>query len=438
MSTLSQAEKIQRGAADAGRYFHHMTEFVGFTPADAQAIRESALVIEKHIPNIVAEFYSNLLRYPPTRKYFVYADGSLNEEYIQKRMHHLTNFWRRTASGVYDDDYARYVDYVGRAHTSHGADPTIYIDERYVIGQVGFMQHAISRAISAELHEYNPSLERRATRAWNLLMMVILEVLSRAYRDDRAPEEQTVTYPIDQDSVHGLAVDAYEQGLGLLPPRDFKDVFVAPVAEIPDGTRVLIEIDGVSIGLFHHSGNWYALRNHCLHAGGPVAAGPLQGDTLTCPWHGFQYNVTTGELLVDPASKLEMYAVVVRDEGVYLSVPEAELAPEAAGAEEPELRQLAGNEFYARAIARGATGLVFVDGRRVAVYNVDGTFYATDDACTHVGGPLSDGRLDGATIVCPWHASCFNVMTGAVTCGPATEPVPTYTVTIDGDIGRVE
>ena len=438
MTTLSQAEKIQRGGADAGHYFRQMVEFVGFTPSDAQAIRESALVIEKHIPNIVADFYSNLLRYPPTRKYFIHPDGSLNEDYVQKRMHHLTNFWRRTASGVYDDDYARYVDYVGRAHTSHGADPTIYIEERYVIGQVGFMQHAISKAISAELHEYNPDLERRAIRAWNLLMMVILEVLARAYSDERMPEEQTVAHSVDRDSVHGLAVDAYEQGLGLLPPRDYKEVFVAPATEIPDGTRTLIDIDGVSIGVFHHDGTWYALRNHCLHAGGPVAAGPLQGNTLTCPWHGFQYNVTTGELLVDPASKLEMYMVVVRDDNVYVSVPEVEPAPDVAGVEEPEFRQLAGNEFYTHAVAPGETGLVFVNGRRVAVYNVDGTFYATDDACTHVGGPLSDGRLDDATIVCPWHASCFNVMTGAVTCGPATEPVETYTITIDGDIGRVE
>jgi len=82
-------------------------------------------VIEKHIPSIVADFYANLLRYPPTRKHFLSPDGSLNEDYLQKRRLHLTNFWRRIASGEYDDNYARYVDYVGRAHTSHGADPNI-------------------------------------------------------------------------------------------------------------------------------------------------------------------------------------------------------------------------------------------------------------------------------------------------------------------------
>jgi hypothetical protein len=133
-----------------------MAEFIGFTDKDASAIHESGLVIEKHIPEIVAQFYTHLLSYPPTRTHFLKADGTVDQEYLQLRMHHLTNFWRRTASGKYDDDYARYVDYVGRAHTSHGADPNIYIAERYVIGQVGFMQHGISQALTQELHEYDP------------------------------------------------------------------------------------------------------------------------------------------------------------------------------------------------------------------------------------------------------------------------------------------
>jgi len=145
---LTQDEKIKRGAEDSGRYFRYMAEYVGFSQSDADAIRESGLIIEKYIPDIVAKFYAQLLRYPPTRKYFIRADGSVDQDYLTLRMHHLTNFWRRTASGVYDDEYARYVDYVGRSHTSHGADPNCYIHARYVIGQVGFAQHAISEAIS--------------------------------------------------------------------------------------------------------------------------------------------------------------------------------------------------------------------------------------------------------------------------------------------------
>ena len=160
--SLSLNDKVKRGSEDSGKYFQYMAEFVGFTQADADAIRESGLVVEKYIPEIVSRFYAQLLRYPPTRKFFLRKDGTLDQDYLQMRMHHLTNFWRRTAAGIYDDDYARYVDYVGRAHTERGADPNIYIPERYVIGQVGFMQHAISQAISRELHDIDPDWEVRS------------------------------------------------------------------------------------------------------------------------------------------------------------------------------------------------------------------------------------------------------------------------------------
>jgi len=143
----SLQEKISHGARDAGDYFRNMAQFVGFDKKQAEAIYESRYIIEKYIPELVTQFYVHLLRYPPTRKFFLKPDGSINEDYVQFRMSHLTNYWRRTAYGPYDDDYARYIDYVGLAHTKRGADPNIDIAERYVIGQVGFMQQAISDAL---------------------------------------------------------------------------------------------------------------------------------------------------------------------------------------------------------------------------------------------------------------------------------------------------
>ena len=186
---LTQQDKVKRGAQDSWKYFRYMVDFVGFTEEDTRAIKQSGLIIEKHLPSIVGDFYTHLLRYPPTREHFIRKDGTVDQDYLQKRMLHLTNFWRRTAGGVFDEEYARYIDYVGRAHTSHGADPNIYIAERYVIGQVGFIQHAISSALHTDLHEYNPDLEVRASRAWNLLLMVILEMLARAYYDEHEGEK---------------------------------------------------------------------------------------------------------------------------------------------------------------------------------------------------------------------------------------------------------
>ena len=95
------------------------------------------------------------------------------------------------------------------------------------------------------------------------------------------------------------------------------------------------------------------------------------------------------------------------------------------------------NEFLVSEIRPGQIGLVEVDFEDVAVYNVGGTFYATHDACTHAEGPLHTGDLRGNQVVCPWHNSCFDVTNGEVTCGPATDPLRTYRVMIDGDLGRV-
>lgn len=447
MSTpLTQDEKIRRGADDSGQYFHYMTEFVGFTPSDAEAIRQSGLIIEKYIPSIVADFYAHLLRYPPTRIHFLNSAGEVDEEYLQKRMHHLTNFWRRTAAGVYDDEYARYIDYVGRAHTSRGADPGIYIAERYVIGQVGFIQHAISKALEKELHGIDEDLERRAVRAWNLLMMVILEMLSRAYGFEQESEHERKTIQVDHTALQELAVETYEKGLGLVRPQRKKDVFVAHVEDIPEGDRKIVEVEGLSIGVFHHKNGWYALLNHCLHRGGPVAAGPLDGDVLTCPWHGFQYNVTNGQMIVDPGSKLEMYPVATREGGVYLTVTDIESGPEQPAtvsaapppAATPPERKLARNEFFVHELPPGEIRLVFVEGEAVAVYNVGSELYATHNECTHMQGPLNEGELDGATVTCPWHGSCFDVRSGAVLCAPADEPVKTYAVVATNGIARVE
>ena len=73
-----------------------------------------------------------------------------------------------------------------------------------------------------------------------------------------------------------------------------------------------------------------------------------------------------------------------------------------------------------------------------AVFTVAGGFFATQAKCTHRGGPLNEGKLEGSTVTCPWHGTQYNVCTGAVLRGPATEPVKTYRVVVESKIGRVE
>jgi nitrite reductase/ring-hydroxylating ferredoxin subunit len=81
----------------------------------------------------------------------------------------------------------------------------------------------------------------------------------------------------------------------------------------------------------------------------------------------------------------------------------------------------------------GRIKLVDVHGERIAVANVDGSFFAFSDACTHDEGPLSDGDLEGEIVTCPWHFSRFNVRTGEIVESPAEEVVQTYEVKVEGD-----
>ena len=99
-----------------------------------------------------------------------------------------------------------------------------------------------------------------------------------------------------------------------------------------------------------------------------------------------------------------------------------------------KLDVLKDNQFRIDAVPPGS-GLLVGDA---AVFNVAGSFCATLAKCTHRGGPLNEGKLDGSTVTCPWHGTQFDVCTGAALRGPATEPVKTYRVTLEGERGRVE
>ncbi|HEY2532365.1 MAG TPA: non-heme iron oxygenase ferredoxin subunit [Xanthobacteraceae bacterium] len=74
-----------------------------------------------------------------------------------------------------------------------------------------------------------------------------------------------------------------------------------------------------------------------------------------------------------------------------------------------------------------------VGDRRLAVYNIDGKFYATDDECTHASASLADGMLEGDVIECSMHFGAFNVRTGAVEAPPCSVALRTYKVVLEGE-----
>ena len=74
-----------------------------------------------------------------------------------------------------------------------------------------------------------------------------------------------------------------------------------------------------------------------------------------------------------------------------------------------------------------------VDNAVIAVCNVEGSFYAIKDECTHMAFPLSEGMLENETITCAYHGAEFNVRTGEALCLPAIDPVETFELKVDGD-----
>ena len=100
----------------------------------------------------------------------------------------------------------------------------------------------------------------------------------------------------------------------------------------------------------------------------------------------------------------------------------------------PEFVKVAGIED----IPAGQARMIEAKGKEIALFNVGGSFHAIDNNCTHVGGPLCEGELDGTEVTCPWHGAAFDVTTGAVLGPPAGAPVSRYNVRVEGSDIEVE
>jgi nitrite reductase/ring-hydroxylating ferredoxin subunit len=117
------------------------------------------------------------------------------------------------------------------------------------------------------------------------------------------------------------------------------EVFVAKVSEFPDGERRIVQHGAHDIGVFHWDGKFYAYSNLCLHQGGPACEGLIIAKVeerimpdktsrglyfsedemhFVCPWHGYEYDLRTGEFVGDRRLKLRKYEVVQKGDDVYV------------------------------------------------------------------------------------------------------------------------
>ena len=98
-----------------------------------------------------------------------------------------------------------------------------------------------------------------------------------------------------------------------------KRVKVAEVGDLAVGEGRVVETEGRTLALFNVDGTFYAIDNTCPHRGGPLGEGEIEGRVVTCPWHSWQYDVSTGESLTDDL-KVACYPVKVEGDAVLLAV----------------------------------------------------------------------------------------------------------------------
>lgn len=97
-------------------------------------------------------------------------------------------------------------------------------------------------------------------------------------------------------------------------------VKVGELESVAPGSCIAVEANGRQIALFNVDGSLYALDNTCLHRGGPLGEGDLDGSVVTCPWHGWQYDVHTGQKCGDPSIGVARYDVKVEGGAIFVAI----------------------------------------------------------------------------------------------------------------------
>ena len=95
---------------------------------------------------------------------------------------------------------------------------------------------------------------------------------------------------------------------------------VADASAIEPGAGVVVEAGGRTLAVFNVDGAFHAIDNRCPHRGGPLGDGQLKGAIVTCPWHGYRYDVRTGAHHLNPSLNVACYPVTVEDGAVYVDV----------------------------------------------------------------------------------------------------------------------
>ena len=184
----------------------------------------------------------------------------------------------------------------------------------------------------------------------------------------------------------------------------------AEISEIAAGEGKIAEAYNERAAVYKdEGGQLYVLSSSCSHMGCAVTWNEAE-KTWDCPCHGSRYSAT-GEVIQSPAVKglVPLKGTVQR------------------------VRQPGGRLASTMDLAPGEMMGIESGGRHILLVNLNDSFYAIGNTCTHKGCTLSMGQLQGDRVQCPCHGSVFNVKTGQVIHGPAEKPEPVYQLQIEGN-----
>lgn len=94
---------------------------------------------------------------------------------------------------------------------------------------------------------------------------------------------------------------------------------VCKTGDIPAGSGKTIDLNGKPVAVFNVEGAFYAISDTCAHRGGPLGEGELNGKTVTCPWHGWRYDITSGVNEMNPAVSVQKYQVKVEGDDLLVA-----------------------------------------------------------------------------------------------------------------------
>ena len=174
-----------------------LAAFVGLDQSELDLIKSTSHAVLKNVDDLTAAVYDNFLKFPETRRFFLEADGEVDEVRLDRRKHSLARWLRGSIDFKIDYDYPIRVLATGIVHShppSHRAHLGS-IPSRFMVASMSFIQTALADVLRDELEDQD--LAMRASIAWNKVLMLQLDILLAGY------VTETPTEPVSQDAPEG-------------------------------------------------------------------------------------------------------------------------------------------------------------------------------------------------------------------------------------------